>query len=219
MSTWGHSQSFLAAAFDKVAAFNERWTSKLNAPYLSRNSNDIRKEKSKEASAYLVLSRVIITFSLFERFQTIISRSITTRWLVAAVVSWGTDGPSYLTTSAVAACAAPFVWLTLGGVVGTDGSLTPGRWWSAVHSIDWGERSSQPILKMDEPVCLKFSRRNFKILRARLEQETEENHFFLRRSPSRVWFQKTHWAECSKTLSLPLSRYWIPYQLSGSWYW
>ena len=31
-------------------------------------------------------------------------------------------------------------------------------------SIDWGEHSSQPILKMDEPVCLKFSRRNFKIL-------------------------------------------------------
>ena len=43
------------------------------------------------------------------------------------MVSWGTDGPSYLTTSAVAAFAAPFVWLTLGGVVGTDGSLTPGR--------------------------------------------------------------------------------------------
>jgi hypothetical protein len=176
-----------------VAAFDERWTSTLNAPYLSRNSNHIRKEKSKEASAYLVLSRVIITFSLFERFQTIISRSITTRWLVAAVVSWGTDGPSYLTTSAVAACAAPFVWLTLGGVVGTDGSLTPGRWWSAVHSIDWGERSSQPILKMDEPVCLKFSRRNFKILRARLEQETEENHFFKEGHPAlRVWFQKTN---------------------------
>ncbi len=123
MSTWGHSQSFLAATFDKVAAFDERWTSTLNAPYLSRNSNHIRKEKSKEASANLVLSRVIITFSLFERFQTIISRSITTRWLVAAVVWWGTDGPSYLTTSAVAACAAPLVWLTLGGVVGTDGSL------------------------------------------------------------------------------------------------
>ena len=31
---------------------------------------------------------------LFERFQTIISRSIKTRWLVAAVVSWGTDGLS-----------------------------------------------------------------------------------------------------------------------------
>ena len=47
----------------------------------------------------------------------------------------------------------------------------------SVDSIDWGERSSQPILKMDEPVCLKFSRRNFKILRARLEQETAENYF------------------------------------------
>ena len=50
-------------------------------------------------------------------------------------------------------------------------------------SIDWGDHSSQPILKMDEPVCLKFSRRNFKILRARLEQETEENHFW---GPSRA---------------------------------
>ena len=45
-------------------------------------------------------------------------------------------------------------------------------------TIDWGELSSQPILKVDEPICLKSSRRNFKILRARLEQETAENHFF-----------------------------------------
>ena len=55
-------------------------------------------------------------------------------------------------------------------------------------SIDWGERSSQPILKMDEPVCLKFSRRNFKILRATLEQETAQNHF-LDHAALRVWFQ------------------------------
>ena len=46
------------------------------------------------------------------------------------------------------------------------------------HSIDWGERSSQPILNMDEPVCLKSSRRNFKILRATLEQETAEKDFW-----------------------------------------
>ena len=45
------------------------------------------------------------------------------------------------------------------------------------HSIDWGERSSQPISKVDEPVCLKISRRNFKILRAMFEQETAENNF------------------------------------------
>ena len=31
---------------------------------------------------------------------------------------------------------------------------------------------------MNEPVCLKSSRRNFEILRARLEQETAENHFW-----------------------------------------
>ena len=48
----------------------------------------------------------------------------------------------------------------------------------SADTIDWGELSSQPILKVDEPICLKSSRRNFKILRARLEQETEENHFF-----------------------------------------
>ena len=48
---------------------------------------------------------------------------------------------------------------------------------ASADTIDWGELSSQPILKVDEPVCLKSSRRNFKILRARLEQETAENHF------------------------------------------
>ena len=66
-------------------------------------------------------------------------------------------------------------------------------------SIDWGERSSQPILKMDEPVCLKFSRRNFKILRATLEQETAENHFLDKGRDFFIVVPTT--VECSNSIS------------------
>ena len=63
------------------------------------------------------------------------------------------------------------------------------RWiscWNVLHSIDLGERVSQPISKVDEPVYLKSSRRNFTILRVTLEQETTEKHFWPQRSTS-LW--------------------------------
>ncbi len=53
-----------------------------------------------------------------------------------------------------------------------------------LHSIDWGERVSQPISKVDEPVYLEFSRRNFTILRVTLEQETTEKHVWPQGQPA-----------------------------------
>ena len=53
-----------------------------------------------------------------------------------------------------------------------------------LHSIDWGERVSQPISKVDEPVYLESSRRNFTILRVTFEQESVEKHFWPQGQPA-----------------------------------
>jgi len=61
------------------------------------------------------------------------------------------------------------------------------RWiscWNVLHSIDWGERVSQPISKVDEPVYLESSRRNFPILRVTFEQESVEKHFWPQGQPA-----------------------------------